>query len=98
MSWVKIAEKSPATGQNWIVTMTHEKLNLLNLMPTSQIVSGLHKRNEMRELRQLFTRAVSNSAIAIEGVRLLADNDRVWMATRKDAKDTFFLMVKERNC
>jgi hypothetical protein len=98
MSWVKIAEKSLATGQNWIVTMTHEKLNLLNLMPTPQIVSGLHKRNEMRELRQLFARAVSNSAIAIEGVRLLADNDRVWMATRKDAKDTFFLMVKERNC
>jgi hypothetical protein len=98
MSWVKIAEKSPATGQNWIVTMTHEKLNLLNLMPTPQIVSGLHKRNEMRELRQLFTRAVNNSAIALEGVRLLSDRDRVFLATRRVAPDWYDLLVKERNC
>lgn len=98
MSWVKIAEKSPATGQNWIVTTTHEGLNLLNLMPTPQIVSELHSRRNMRELRRLFAHAVSNSAVALEGVRLLSDKDRIYMATRRVAPDWYDLLVKERNC
>lgn len=98
MSWVKIAEKSPATGQNWIVTTTHEGLNLENLMPTPQIVSELHSSRNMRELRRLFTRAVDNSAIALKGVRQLCDQDRIYMATRRVAPGWYDLLVKERNC
>jgi hypothetical protein len=46
----------------------------------------------------LFTRAVNNSAIALEGVRLLSDRDRVFLATRRVAPDWYDLLVKERNC
>lgn len=97
MTWHKIAEKSAATGHNWIVTEDYAPLNLLRLMPHTAHVRQLERENNYKELRDLFGRARTNSAKALEGVRLLADKDRIWMATRKDATDTFVLLVKERN-